>query len=153
MKFGKRLAAEAARRWRPYYLDYKACKRAIQQDVHANGARPCSFCRGRSNTVFQSQMQGCIACPVWQLALTASSEADGELRTCTDARGRNFEAVLRHELAKISAFYADKEAELEVRLLTSLQNPCGGYARGLPPCRLRLGVEAIGPWASAAQVL
>jgi SPX domain protein involved in polyphosphate accumulation len=40
MKFGKRLAAEAARRWRPYYLDYKACKRAIQQDVHANGACP-----------------------------------------------------------------------------------------------------------------
>ena len=39
MKFGKRLAAEAARRWRPYYLDYKACKRAIQQDVHANGAQ------------------------------------------------------------------------------------------------------------------
>ena len=31
-----------------------------------------------------------------------------------DPRGRNFEAVLRHELAKISAFYADKEAELEV---------------------------------------
>ena len=40
MKFGKRLAAEAARRWRPYYLDYKACKRAIQQDVHALGT-PC----------------------------------------------------------------------------------------------------------------
>lgn len=37
MKFGKRLAAEAARRWRPYYLDYKSCKRAIQQDVLAEG--------------------------------------------------------------------------------------------------------------------
>ena len=38
MKFGKRLALEAARRWRPFYLDYKACKRAIQQDVNARGA-------------------------------------------------------------------------------------------------------------------
>jgi len=38
MKFGKRLALEAARRWRPSYLDYKACKRAIQQDVNACGA-------------------------------------------------------------------------------------------------------------------
>ncbi|EIE23454.1 hypothetical protein COCSUDRAFT_62990 [Coccomyxa subellipsoidea C-169] len=36
MKFGKRLAAEAARRWRPHYLDYKSCKRAVQQDVLAN---------------------------------------------------------------------------------------------------------------------
>jgi len=38
MKFGKRLALEAARRWRPFYLDYKACKRAIQQDVNSAGA-------------------------------------------------------------------------------------------------------------------
>ena len=44
MKFGKRLAAEAARRWRPYYLDYKACKRAIQQDVHALGT-PSVVCK------------------------------------------------------------------------------------------------------------
>jgi len=34
MKFGKRLALEAARRWRPFYLDYKACK----QDVNSAGA-------------------------------------------------------------------------------------------------------------------
>jgi SPX domain protein involved in polyphosphate accumulation len=43
MKFGKRLAAEAARRWRPYYLDYKACKRAIQQDVTAKGLLPTNL--------------------------------------------------------------------------------------------------------------
>ncbi|KAL0032835.1 hypothetical protein WJX77_001986 [Trebouxia sp. C0004] len=35
MKFGKRLASEASRRWRPFYLDYKTVKRAIQHDVRA----------------------------------------------------------------------------------------------------------------------
>ena len=42
MKFGKRLLAEAERRWLPYYLDYKALKRAIQADVDAKGAPPGS---------------------------------------------------------------------------------------------------------------
>lgn len=37
MKFGKRLAAEAARRWRDQYYDYKVTKRAIQEDIAANG--------------------------------------------------------------------------------------------------------------------
>ena len=37
MKFGKRLAAEAARRWRSHYLDYKVVKKAIQDDVAALG--------------------------------------------------------------------------------------------------------------------
>lgn len=37
MKFGKRLASEASRRWRPFYLDYKTVKRAIQHDVRARG--------------------------------------------------------------------------------------------------------------------
>ena len=37
MKFGKRLASEAARRWRPSYLDYKAIKRAIEHDVQSHG--------------------------------------------------------------------------------------------------------------------
>ena len=37
MKFGKRLQAEAERRWLPSYLDYKALKRAIQVDVDAKG--------------------------------------------------------------------------------------------------------------------
>ncbi|KAL0044617.1 hypothetical protein WJX82_002935 [Trebouxia sp. C0006] len=39
MKFGKRLASEASRRWRPFYLDYKTVKRAIQHDVRARD--PC----------------------------------------------------------------------------------------------------------------
>lgn len=38
MKFGKRLAAEASRRWRPFYLDYKALKRALARDVSNKGA-------------------------------------------------------------------------------------------------------------------
>ena len=38
MKFGKRVASEAARSSHQRdFLDYKACKRAIQQDVLSNG--------------------------------------------------------------------------------------------------------------------
>lgn len=37
MKFGKRLASEASRRWRGSFLDYKAVKRAIQLDVDCRG--------------------------------------------------------------------------------------------------------------------
>ena len=41
MKFGKRVASEAARSsHQKHFLDYKACKRAIQQDVLANGVPP-----------------------------------------------------------------------------------------------------------------
>lgn len=38
MKFGKRLLAEAERRWLPHYIDYKALKRAIQEDKDAKDA-------------------------------------------------------------------------------------------------------------------
>ena len=37
MKFGKRLTAEAARRWGDKYYDYKLTKRAIQEDIEASG--------------------------------------------------------------------------------------------------------------------
>lgn len=37
MKFGKRLLAEAERRWLDFYVDYKALKHAIQADVDARG--------------------------------------------------------------------------------------------------------------------
>lgn len=38
MKFGKRVASEAARSThQKNFLDYKACKRAIQQDVLSKG--------------------------------------------------------------------------------------------------------------------
>ena len=43
MKFGKRLASEASRRWRPFYLDYKTVKRAIQHDVRARGLTSTAF--------------------------------------------------------------------------------------------------------------
>ncbi|KAK9814688.1 hypothetical protein WJX72_009831 [[Myrmecia] bisecta] len=66
MKFGKRLSSEAARRWKPFYFDYKNVKRAISADVQSK-----------------------------------------------DARGRNFDIVVRHELHKVSAFTVDKEEELE----------------------------------------
>lgn len=37
MKFGKRLATEAGRCWTDAYLDYKAIKRAIKNDIAAHG--------------------------------------------------------------------------------------------------------------------
>ena len=49
MKFGKRVASEAARSsHQKHFLDYKACKRAIQQDVLANGV-PLQQCMFLSN--------------------------------------------------------------------------------------------------------
>ena len=40
MKFGKRLASEAARRWSDSYFDYKAIKKAIKDDIDNKG-KPC----------------------------------------------------------------------------------------------------------------
>lgn len=54
MKFGKRVASEAARSFhQKHFLDYKACKRAIQQDVLSSGTLQgmgpldLSFCSGK----------------------------------------------------------------------------------------------------------
>lgn len=82
MKFGKRLAAEASRRWRPFYIDYKALKRALARDVSNHGAL----------------VVGGPSC-------------------CThahpDPNGTAFALVLKQELKKISAFYVEKEEELQ----------------------------------------
>jgi SPX domain protein involved in polyphosphate accumulation len=37
MKFGKRLASEAARSHTEAYFDYKLIKKAIKEDVHSKG--------------------------------------------------------------------------------------------------------------------
>ena len=37
MKFGKRLASEASRRWSASYLDYKGVKKALYRDVETEG--------------------------------------------------------------------------------------------------------------------
>jgi hypothetical protein len=41
--YSKRLAAEAARRWHQFYLDYKVIKKAIQDDVAALGQAACTL--------------------------------------------------------------------------------------------------------------
>ena len=43
MKFGKRLQAEAERRWLAHYLDYKTLKHAIYSDVSARDASGSNF--------------------------------------------------------------------------------------------------------------
>jgi hypothetical protein len=42
MKFGKRLAAEAARCWPEACLDYKAIKRALKHDLACKGEQQCA---------------------------------------------------------------------------------------------------------------
>lgn len=56
MKFGKRLAAETGRRWPQQYIDYKACKRAIQQDVLSQGEHICQYNTNASHA--SSQYRG-----------------------------------------------------------------------------------------------
>lgn len=43
MKFGKRLQAEAERRWLPHYIDYKGLKRAIQEDKNVGNTTGSCF--------------------------------------------------------------------------------------------------------------
>ena len=95
MKFGKRLAAEASRRWRGSFLDYKAIKRAIQLDVECRGIA-CTQNRVKRRLLFGLDI------------------LQGGCASTADATGRNFDIVLRHELHKVSAFYVDKEEELMV---------------------------------------
>lgn len=57
MKFGKRLAAEASRRWRGSFLDYKAIKRAIQLDVECRGeARIYRISKGLGRVILFSAL-------------------------------------------------------------------------------------------------
>lgn len=53
MKFGKRLAAEADRKWTAHYLDYKATKKAIKEDLKAQDPSGAQFLR-----VLLNELQG-----------------------------------------------------------------------------------------------
>ena len=94
MKFGKRLAAEAARRWLDHYFDYKEQKRAIQDDIAARGV--------------QDPMLRCGFGRVVTAPLISISGA-------ADPQGRHFQAAIQAQLEKISKFYRAKELQLEVR--------------------------------------
>lgn len=43
MKFGKRLAAEASRRWTVHYIDYKKLKRAIKEDLRNHDGNASAY--------------------------------------------------------------------------------------------------------------
>ena len=61
MKFGKRVASEAARSsHQKHFLDYKACKRAIQQDVLANGmlSQQCMLLHGICHLLHPEESRG-----------------------------------------------------------------------------------------------
>ena len=53
MKFGKRLTSEASRHWDNQFLDYKACKKAVQKDVFAAGVPS-------DQEVYSATKLGCI---------------------------------------------------------------------------------------------
>ncbi len=95
MKFGKRLAAEAARRWLDHYLDYKEQKRAIQDDITAGGA---------------SHPQAELWVEVGRVLTTPLTSING----AADPQGRHFQAAMQAQLDKISNFYRAKELQLEV---------------------------------------
>ena len=105
MKFGKRLAAEAARRWRDNYYDYKITKRAIQDDIAAHGV----YCPP-SVWLLLDVLLGLL--PVTNRRHGAAKLLDALVHS--DPQGGHFEAAILHELQKISSFYSAKEAELEV---------------------------------------
>ena len=95
MKFGKRLASEASRRWRPFYLDYKTVKRAIQHDVRARG-ESCSL----------TDLHQPVNMQAWNNSL--------QHRFAADPAGHQFAAAVQQELQRINAFYKQREQQLEV---------------------------------------
>lgn len=101
MKFGKRLASEAARRWRPAYLDYKALKRAIEYDVQRHGEYlTCCYQSARH----VSPLRGLLNCEMPHVFSSA------------DLVGQKFNSTLQHELQRVNAFYIQQEQSLEVSL-------------------------------------
>lgn len=110
MKFGKRLAAEAARRWTEQYLDYKLIKRALKLDIKSKGELgipKIPFC---PNTRFLPV--GAIkksTCP-----RVYHQKCSNPLPFRADATGQQFQAALLQELQKVSKFYLEKAEALEV---------------------------------------
>ena len=98
MKFGKRLASEASRRWRPFYLDYKTVKRAIQHDVRARGLTSTALTAQEAVTV-------CMLCMQHLMNATCSP---------ADPFGAQFAEAIQQELERINAFYSEQEQQLEV---------------------------------------
>ncbi len=104
MKFGKRLAAEAARRYgADAFFAYKLAKRSLEGDVAAGGA-PGSGCTGQRRA--RTGGGG-------PLTLTSCARLPRPPRA--DAQGTRFQQLLVSELQKVSAFYSAQAAHLEVR--------------------------------------
>jgi SPX domain protein involved in polyphosphate accumulation len=92
MKFGKRLASEASRRWVNEWIHYKSLKRSIKEDLRNHGQCVIS-------TIFCSS--------VFTL-----------FRYLADGNASSYRAALLRELARVSTFYCQKEVELAVRRST-----------------------------------
>lgn len=100
MKFGKRLASEAARRWRPAYLDYKALKRAIEYDVQTHGEKTTSM------------LDNCCVC--YTCSAANAQLLKHKTAYSADAVGQRFNSTLQHELQRVNKFYSEQEHALEV---------------------------------------
>jgi hypothetical protein len=114
MKFGKRLAAEAARcSWGQHYLDYKAAKRSLKLDVTAGGTARQQAWRPPESPI------------------TSAADPGPPLpRRPADPAARRFEAVLLQQLDAVSKFFERKAGELEVGGRLDLP---GGRARRRRP--------------------
>jgi hypothetical protein len=105
MKFGKRLAAEAARLpdASAAYFDYKSLKKSIRDDVAAKGERRLG-------------VNAAVPALQWHVALVGHTPLRKcPCTTCADSQGGRFQELLVSELQKVSQFYSARATELEVR--------------------------------------
>jgi hypothetical protein len=113
-RFGKRLAAEAARRWTAHYVDYKAIKKAIKDDIRKSGearaaraARACAAarCSWRAHTAAMVLPAGAAARRRGSAAArreSRSSEAHGAAPPCSPFSHQTAPAAARSRYCWLS---------------------------------------------------
>lgn len=123
MKFGKRLAAEAARCWPEACLDYKAIKRALKHDLACKGEffSLQAVCIDSSRiqlqhldpTAYPFSIKCCVdVCVLTHIYVLACLHV---LCPLADPAATTFLKQLMAELAKVSEFYLEQAQTLEVR--------------------------------------
>lgn len=144
MKFGKRLAQEASRRWSTAYLDYKALKKALRDDLKTQGVREGFSCQapvlysyphqdeGGANIWcnLQSALQHCVQLCNHARGWVFANARVPSLCADADAQGRAFQHLLVAELQKVSTFYRERSTQLEVRC----RAPCHRCSGCPQPC-------------------
>lgn len=119
MKFAKRLAAEASRKscFAAAYLDYKALKKTIKDDISCSGKVVFAAAwLARSVECVWFMMPSMLACqrgvveslkyPAWRVPTP--------FYDCADVNTASFQQLLQQELCKVSQFYSERADKIEV---------------------------------------